>query len=78
MDILDVGILRGVNQGEFKKLIMLISRKKAKSISAADIADLLEEDPVLVQRIYDALDQYDAEKEWPKILTLLRASKTDQ
>ena len=30
MDILDVGILRGINQGEFKKLIMLISRKKQR------------------------------------------------
>lgn len=78
MDILDVGVLRGINQGEFKKLIMLISRKKAKSISAADIADFLEEDPDLVQRIYDALDQYDAEKEWPKILTLLRTPKADK
>ena len=71
MDILDVGILRGINQGEFKKLIAQVNRKKAKNITASEIADILEEDPTLVQQIYDALDQYDAETEWSKILPLL-------
>lgn len=71
MDILDVGILRGISQGEFKKLITQVNRKKTKNISVADIADILEEDPALVQQIYDALDQYDAETEWSKILPLL-------
>lgn len=65
MNILDVGILRGINQGEFKKIISQISRKKAKNIPVAEISNILEEDPVLVQQIYDALDQYDAETQWP-------------
>ena len=48
MNILDVGILRGINQGEFKKIISQISRKKAKNIPVAEISNILEEDPVLV------------------------------
>lgn len=77
MDILDVGILRGISQGEIKKLINLVYRKKCKNLSVTEIAEFLEEDFVLVQQIYDALDQYNAETEWKKILTLLNQKKPE-
>lgn len=79
MDILDVGInkgmelgiMKGIDQGEYKKLILQVGRKKIKGVSVAEIAEVFEEDPELIQKIYDALDQYDAEKEWEKIFQLL-------
>ena len=76
MDILDVGINKGmalgIDKGEYKKLILQVGRKKVKGISAVEAADMLEEDPELIQKIYDALDQYDAVKEWEKIFDLLK------
>lgn len=76
MDILDVGINKGmalgIDKGEYKKLILQVGRKKIKGVSAAEIAEVFEEDPELIQKIYDALDQYDAVKEWEKIFELLK------
>lgn len=75
MDILDVGINRGmalgIDKGEYKKLILQVRRKKLKGVSAMDIAEVFEEDPELIQKIYDALDQYDAVKEWDQILEIV-------
>lgn len=79
MDILDVGINRGmeigitkgIDRGEYKKLILQVGRKKTKGVSVAEIVDFTEEDPALIQQIYDALDQYDAIKEWDKILEIV-------
>ena len=71
MDILDVGINRGIGRGEYKKLIFQVGRKKEKGVSVAEIVDFTEEDPALIQQIYDALDQYDAVKEWDKILEIV-------
>lgn len=71
MDILDIGINRGISRGEYKKLIFQVGRKKVKGISSVEIADMLEEDPELIQKIYDALDQYDAAKDWNKILEIV-------
>ena len=74
MDILDVGINRGIGRGEYKRLILQVGRKKAKGISAVEIAEMFEEDPELIQKIYDALDQYDVVKDWEKIFELLMQS----
>jgi len=42
----------GIVIGESKKLIGLVRRKMAKGMSEAEIAELLEEDPGLVTKIY--------------------------
>ena len=79
MDILDIGINKGIsqgiNQGEIKKLILQVSRKKAKNIPVKDIADMLEEDSSLIQNIYDALNKYDAETDWEKIVQIVTSIK---
>ncbi|MGN0376211.1 MAG: Rpn family recombination-promoting nuclease/putative transposase [Suilimivivens sp.] len=71
MDILDVGIKRGQTQGEYKKLISQIEKKKSKGCTIQEIADIFEEDISLVEKIYNALDQYDASTDWMKILSQL-------
>jgi len=47
-----IGEERGMIIGESKKLIGLVRRKMARKLSAAEIAELLEEDNELVTRIY--------------------------
>ena len=37
-----------------------------------ETADMLEEDIELVGKIYSALEEYDAEKEWDKIAEVIR------
>ncbi len=74
MDILDVGINKGISKGELKKLILQVSRKKVKNISVSEIADMLEEKPELIEQIYHALETYNAETEWENILQLITTS----
>ena len=69
---MELGITKGIDQGEYKKLIVQVGRKKAKGVSVAEIVDFTEEAPELIQKIYDALDQYDAVKDWKKILKILK------
>jgi hypothetical protein len=61
----------GRSQGELKKLILLISKKKAKNCSVSDTADMLETDCELVQKVYDALEIYDADSQWEDIIKLI-------
>lgn len=79
MDILDVGInlgiTKGIDKGELKKIILLVSRKKNKNLSVPEIADMLEEEPELIQQIYDTLDNYNAETEWEEILQIITATR---
>ena len=58
-------------EGRFEHMIILISKKKSKGCTAEEIADILEEDIELVNKIYTALEKYDAEKEWEEIIRLL-------
>jgi hypothetical protein len=59
-------------EGELKKLILLISKKKAKNCTVSEAADMLETDEALVQKVYDALETYDAITQWEDILKLIK------
>lgn len=67
------GHAKGMKQGELKKLITLICRKKQKSKTPEVIAEDLEEDLEQVKRIYDIADEfapeYDAEKIYTKLMS---------
>jgi hypothetical protein len=58
--------------GELKTLIFQISRKKAKNCTISETADMLETDEELVQKVYDALETYDAETQWEDIIKLIK------
>lgn len=58
-------------EGRFEQMIILINKKKSKGYTAEEIADLLEEDIELVNKVYGALEKYDVEEEWDKIIRLL-------
>ena len=67
------GIEQGIKQGEIKKLIILICRKKQKAKTPEVIADELDEDLEQVKRIYDIADEfapeYDVEKIYEKFIS---------
>ena len=54
MNILEVGISRG----EMQKLVSLVCKKLAKGNSVEEIADMLEEEPEMIQTICDIAAQY--------------------
>ncbi len=60
------GYEQGEKNGEEKKLIEQICKKMKKNLSAEEIANILEEDVKIVQRIYDTArpfaPDYDIEK----------------
>ena len=60
------GEKNGISIGEEKKLIEQICKKMKKNLGAEEIANILEEDEKIVQRIYDAAlsfaPNYDIEK----------------
>ena len=64
---------QGIEQGEMKKLITQICRKKRKSKTPEVIAEELEEDLEQVIRIYDIADgfapEYDVEKIYEELMT---------
>jgi hypothetical protein len=62
----------GRDEGELKSLILLISKKKAKNCTVPETADMLETDEALVQKVYDALETYDAETQWEDIIKLIK------
>jgi predicted transposase/invertase (TIGR01784 family) len=80
VDLIDIGIQRGITQGisqgisqgidrgELKKIILLISKKKTKNCTVEETADMLETDCELVQKVYDALEKYDAATQWEEII----------
>ena len=61
----------GMQRGRQLKLISLVMRKIAKGCTPAQTADMLEEDPALIQRIYDAIEQTAPEHDMEKIYDLL-------
>ena len=67
------GKREGKREGMILKLISLVMRKVAKGYTPAQTADMLEEDPVLIQRIYDAIEQTAPEHDMEKICDLLAA-----
>ena len=76
MDLIDIGINRGITQGipqgELKRLVAQISKKKAKHCSVEEAADMLETEVPIVQKVYDALERYDAKKQWKEIIALIQ------
>jgi vacuolar-type H+-ATPase catalytic subunit A/Vma1 len=76
MDLIDIGInrgiIQGISQGELKKLIAQVSKKKAKNCSVLETADMLETECSLVQKIYDALDSYDPQTQWKEIIKAIQ------
>ncbi|MCM1540606.1 MAG: PD-(D/E)XK nuclease family transposase [Blautia sp.] len=79
MDLIDIGfnrgiqqgISQGISQGELKNLISQISKKRSKNCSVAETADMLETEVSLVQKVYDALERYNVETQWQKIMKLI-------
>lgn len=65
------GIREGKREGMILKLISQVMRKAAKGYTPAQTADMLEEDPVLIQRIYDAIEQTAPEHDMEKICDFL-------
>ena len=63
---ISIGEKNGISIGEEKKLIEQICKKMKKNLGAEEIANILEEDEKIVQRIYDAAlsfaPNYDIEK----------------
>ena len=62
----------GRTEGTYQKLVLQISKKKFKGYTVEETADMLEEDIELVGKVYSALEEYDAEKEWDKIAEVIR------
>ncbi len=58
MNILEVGINRGISRGETQKLVQQVCKKLAKGNSVEEIADMLEEEPEMIQTICDIAAQY--------------------
>lgn len=58
MNILEVGISRGIQQGEERKLLRLVCKKLAKGCSVPEIAEMLEEDEAKIRKICDVAAPY--------------------
>ncbi len=54
----DEGIAIGQAQGARQNLISMVRKKMARDMTAAQIADLLEEEPILVTKIYDFIHEH--------------------
>jgi hypothetical protein len=52
--------------------IRQISKKKAKHCTVSETADMLETEEDLVQKVYDALETYDADTQWEDIMKLVQ------
>jgi hypothetical protein len=66
------GLTQGIDYGELKNRILLISKKKKKNCTVSETADMLETDEALVQKVYDALETYDADTQWEDIINLIK------
>ncbi len=75
MNILEVGIQRGLEQGEQKKIVSLVCKKMAKGYSVEEIADMLEEEPSVIQTIYDIAKPYQPDYDIEQIYRNLIADK---
>ena len=75
MNILEVGIQKGLEQGEQKKIVSLVCKKMAKGYSVEEIADMLEEEPSVIQTIYDIAKPYQPDYDIEQIYRNLIADK---
>lgn len=70
MNILEVGI----SNGEMKKLVSLVCKKLKKGCSPEEIANILEEDINVIQKICEAAEKcepkYEVEKAWLEYLKI--------
>ena len=69
------GYEQGEKNGEEKKLIEQICKKMKKNLSAGEIANILEEDERIVQRIYDTARSFAPNYDIEKIRNRLVAEK---
>lgn len=65
---MNAGYDKGVDAGEYKKLISLVCRKLEKGYSVEEIADALEEETAVIQKIYDVAVCYAPDYKVEKIL----------
>ena len=75
MNILEVGIQRGLEQGEQKKIVSQVCKKMAKGYTVEKIADMLEEEPSVIQTIYDIAKPYQPDYDIEQIYRNLIADK---
>lgn len=75
MNILEVGIQRGLEQGEQKKIVSQVCKKMAKGYTVDEIADMLEEEPSVIQTIYDIAKPYQPDYDIEQIYRNLIADK---
>lgn len=71
MNILEVGISKGMEQGistgEIQKLVSLVCKKMEKGNSVEEIADMLEEEPEVIQNICNIAARYAPDYDVEKI-----------
>lgn len=65
------GRLAGISDGEQYKLISLVLKKLKKNYKVSEIADMLEEDESIIQRISDAAQKYAPDYDETKCAELL-------
>lgn len=75
MNIYEIGMTKGTEIGEKKKLISLVCRKLAKNHSVEEIADMLEETPDSIQEIVTVAQKYAPEYDVDTIYKELCKSK---
>lgn len=75
MNIYEIGMTKGTEIGEKKKLISLVCRKLAKNHSVEEIADMLEETPDSIQEIVTVAQKYAPEYDTDTIYKELCKSK---
>lgn len=68
------GLEQGLERGEANKLIELVCRKMQKNKDVATIAEELEEEPAVIQRIYEVALQIAPDYDKQKISDLLHMS----
>ena len=65
------GRLAGISDGEQYKLISQVLKKLKKNYKVSEIADMLEEDESIIQRISDAAQKYAPDYDETKCAELL-------
>ena len=56
--LMEDGIKKGLKKGEMTKLISQVIKKAKKGLSPEETAEILEEDPMVISRIYHAVKEY--------------------
>ena len=75
---ISIGEKNGISIGEEKKLIEQICKKMKKNLSAKEIANILEEDVKIVQRIYDTARPFAPDYDIEKIRKRLNKEKKQE